>query len=200
MDETRVFKTYNSILEPVMRPAVYDYATAGYYEDIPAPRRRSAPPSARPARRVRDWVRESPEERAAFDEIEARPISRRGQGISLVTIAGFALAAILLVTLLMSHVRMTALSDAAAASQTRLTELSEQRHKLQAQYEQAFSLAEVERYATQELGMQKPRAGQITYLDSLGGSDHAVVIVPEGNDSSVSVFAGVLDSIRSYFG
>lgn len=197
MDETRVFKTYNSLLEPVMETAAYDYAGAGYYEDLPAPRRRSARPVREPVRRAREWIRETPQE--AADELEARPISRRGQGISLVTIAGFALAAIMLVMLLMSHVRMTALSDEAAACQSRLTELGEQQNKLQARYEQTFSLAEVERYATEELGMQKPRAGQITYLDCLGGSDRAVVIVPE-EETMWSGFSLLLDSIGSYFG
>lgn len=198
MDETRVFKTYNVVLDPTVRPAAYDYASAGYYEDAALPRRRSARSAGQSSRRVREWIREYPEESAAVDEIDARPISRRGQGISLLTIAGFALAAVLLVVLLLCHIRMTALSDAAAASQTRLTELTEQQRKLQARYEEVFTLSEVERYATEELGMQKPRAGQITYLDALGGSDRAVVIVPEEKDGlDLSL---LLDSIRSYFG
>lgn len=196
MDETRVFKTYNSILEPVGRSVAYDWVQAGYYEDIPAPRRRSDRPVREPVRRAREWIRETPQE--AADEIEARPISRKGQGISLLTVAGFALAAVMLVLLLMSHIRMTALSDAAAASQTRLTELSEQQHKLQAQYEQAFSLSEVERYATQELGMQKPRASQIVYLDAIGGSDRAEIITPE--EEPWLDFSLLLDAVRSYFG
>lgn len=200
MDETRVFKTYNRLLEPAAGPAAYDYAGAGYYEDIPAPRRRSARPVQEPVRRAREWVREQPEDAEVLDEIEARPISRRGQGVSLLTVGGFALAAVLLVMLLMSHIRMTAVSDAAAASQTRVEELTEQQHKLQARYEEAFSLGEVERYATEELGMQKPRAGQITYLDGLGGADRAEVIVQEEKNTRTPYFAGLMDCIRSYFG
>lgn len=199
MDETRVFKSYNGVLKPTARSAAYDYASAGYYEEVPSYGRRSARPAPPPTtRRVREWIRETPDERV--DEIEARPISRKGQGISPVTLLGFALAALLLVTLLMSHIRMTALSDAAAASQTRLTELTEQQHKLQARYEEVFSLSEVERYATEELGMQKPRAGQITYLDALGGSDRAVIIEPESSEGLFSALALVFDSVRSYFG
>ncbi len=198
MDETRVFKTYNGILEPVGRSAAYDYAAAGYYEDVP--RRRSARPVREPVRRVREWVREDADEIDTLDEIEARPISRKGQGISIATIAGFVFAAMLLVLLLMSHIRLTALSDAAAASQTRLSELSEQQNKLQARYEQAFTLSEVERYATQELGMQKPRAGQITYLETIGGTDRAEVVVPERESAFAPLFDGLVDSLRSYFG
>lgn len=200
MDETRVFKTYNGVLEPVGRSVAYDYASAGYYEDVPVRRRRSVRPVREPVRRVREWVREDADTIDTLDEIEARPISRKGQGISLATIAGFALAAMLLVLLLMSHIRLTALSDAAAASQTRLTELSEQQNKLQARYEEAFTLSEVERYATQELGMQKPRVGQVTYLESLGGADRAEVVVPQQRGAFAPLFDGLADSIRSYFG
>lgn len=177
----------------------YDYADAGYYEDIPIPRRRSTRTVREPVRRVHDWVREWPEDAIEeADEIEARPISRRGQGVSLLTLGGFALAAVLLVLLLMSHIRMTMVSDAAAASRTRVEELTEQQHKLQAQYEVTFSLAEVERYATEELGMQKPRAGQITYLDGLGGSDRAEIITQDS--ARPSYFAELLAQIRAYFG
>lgn len=197
MDETRVFKSYNGVLTSAERSVVFDYASAGYYEDTTSCGRRASRPAPQSARRVREWIRETPQERAAADELEARPISRKGQGISLATVAGFVLAALLLVTLLMSHVRMTALSDAAAASQTRLTELTEQQHKLRARYEEVFSLSEVERYATDKLGMQKPRAGQITYLDSLGSGDRAVVIVPEEENG---LWSELLDSIRAYFG
>lgn len=200
MDETRVFKTYNVVLDPTVRPAAYDYASAGYYEDAPAYRRRGAHSARQPSRRVREWIREYPEENTAVDEIEARPISRRGQGVSPLTVAGFALAALLLVVLLLCHIRMTALSDAAASSQTRLTELAEQQRKLQARYEEVFTLSEVERYATEELGMQKPRAGQITYLDTLGGADRSVVIVPEEKNALVEELSLLLDGIRSYFG
>ncbi len=199
MDETRVFKTYNARLEPAEGPMSYDYADAGYYEDIPIPRRRSTRTVREPVRRVHDWVREWPEDAIEeADEIEARPISRRGQGVSLLTLGGFALAAVLLVLLLMSHIRMTMVSDAAAASRTRVEELTEQQHKLQAQYEVTFSLAEVERYATEELGMQKPRAGQITYLDGLGGSDRAEIITQDS--ARPSYFAELLAQIRAYFG
>lgn len=200
MEETRVFKTYNGILEPVGRSAAYDYASAGYYEDASVQRRRSARPVREPVRRVREWVREDADEIDTLDEIEARPISRKGQGISIATIVGFVFAAMLLVLLLMSHIRLTALSDAAAASQTRLSELSEQQNKLQARYEQAFTLSEVERYATQELGMQKPRAGQITYLETIGGTDRAEVVVPERESAFAPLFDGLADSLRSYFG
>lgn len=198
MDETRVFKTYNAFLEPIGSAVVFDYADAGYYEDLPAPRRSSRRPAQPDVRRAREWVLERPEE--AADELEARPISRRGQGVSLLTVAGFALAALLLVTLLMAHIRMTALSDAAAASQTYLAELTEQQHKLQARYEQTFSLSEVERRATQELGMQKPRDGQIVYLDGLSGGDRAVVIEPQPDGGVLDVFSVLLDSVRSFFG
>lgn len=200
MDETRVFKTYTGFFDSMDGPEAYDYASAGYYEDTAAPRRRSARPVREPARRVREWIRENPEDLAQDEAIDARPISRRGQGVSLATVAGFALAALLLVVLLLCHIRMTALSDAAAASQARLEELVEQQRKLQARYEEVFTLSEVERYATQELGMQKPRAGQITYLEGLGGEDRAVVIVPEEKNGLISELTLMLDSIRSYFG
>jgi len=197
MDETRVFKTYNMSLDPMDVDFLYDYAAAGYYEDIPAPmpRRRKAPAREIPAPRARSRVNED-----TADEVEARPMSRAGQGISLLTMFGFALAAILLVLMLFSHIELTALSESAADCQTQIAALTEQQHKLQARYETLFSLSAVEEYATRELGMQKPGADQIVTVDACGGEDVAEIVRPKETGMFTLAFRGVMERLVAYFG
>lgn len=195
MNETRVFKTYkySDILNTTDAVAAYDFAGAGYYEDLRDlyfPR-----PAEEPPKRRKEWVREKDEAFAG-----TRAISRKGQGISLLTVLGFLAAAVLLVMVLLAQIQMTALADSAAGLENRISELRTQQNKLVASYETTFSLAEVERCAVEELGMQKPRAEQIVYLDGVGAADRVVVLEqPEQNMFSLG-FSSVLDSLWSYFG
>lgn len=201
MDETRVFKTYNDRLNPIDMDFLYDYAAAGYYEDIPAPmpRRSYAPPRELPRSRSRErrWEKERTVE---LDEIEERPISRAGQGVSLLTLFGFAVAAVMLVLVLFSHIELTALSESAAECQSRITELTEQQHKLQAAYETSFCMDEVEAYAIHELGMQKVRPDQIVYLNDLGDTDRAQIVHQKEQSMFSLAFEGVLERLWAYFG
>lgn len=194
MDETRVFKTYSysDVLNGADPLPVYDFAGAGYYEDIQDnyfPRPVSEP-------RVREqWVREKAAERSS-----ARVLPRKGIGLFLVTAAGALAAAVLLVMLLLAQIQMTALSDSAAGLENRILELRAEQNRLAAAYETAFSLAEVEEYALNELGMQKPRPEQIVYLSGVGAADRAVIVEePVQNMFSLGV-TSVMDSLWSYFG
>ena len=194
MDKTRVFKSYNpsELLNGPDSVLVYDFAGAGYYEDlyVPAPRRAPRP-------REQEWIREEPREEAFA---RRRAIRRKGQGVSVFTVLGFAVAAVLLVMVLLAQVQMTAISDSAAGLETQILVLRAEHNKLLAAYETTFSLAEVEDYAVNVLGMQKPRADQIVYLDGLGTADRAVILQPQEPDGIFQSLESVLDSLWSYFG
>lgn len=204
MDQTRVFKPYeySELLGGSDSVWSFDFAGAGYYEDsyapipTPAPRRRSEPrPATRPRRREQEWIREYPRERAAAHEA-VRPRARIAPGMIL----AFCLAAVLLALVLFAQIRMTAFSDSAAGLENQILQLRSEQNKLLSEYEASFPLAEVERYAREELGMQPPQPEQIVYLDGLGTSDRAVVIVPEKTNAFSLGLESVGDSLWAYFG
>lgn len=196
MDETRVFKSYSysELLNGSDSVLAYDFAAAGYYEDLYAPAPRPVP---RPRQREPEWIREEPR-----DEVFARrrAIRRKGQGISVFTVLGFAVAAVLLVMVLLAQIQMTAISDSAAGLENRILELQGEHNKLLAAYETTFALAEVEDYAVNVLGMQKPRAEQIVYLDGLGTADRAVILQPQEQSMFSLGLESIVDSLWSYFG
>lgn len=195
MNETRVFKTYSysDLLNAADSAVAYDFAGAGYYEDL---REQYFPrPAEAPRKRRDEWVREKDDAFAG-----TRAISRKGQGISLLTVLGFLMAAVLLVMVLLAQIQMTALADSAAGLENRISELKTEQNKLVAAYETTFSLAEVEEYAIEELGMQKPRADQIVYLDGVGAADRAVILEQEEQNMFSLGVSSVLDSLWSYFG
>ncbi len=75
------------------------------------------------------------------------------------------LCAVMLFAGLMSQSALVALSDETVAVQNEINELLERQTELKIRHENAFSLADTERYAIDVLGMQKPSAEQICYID-----------------------------------
>lgn len=76
---------------------------------------------------------------------------------------GFSLC--LLVGALMGSIKLAELNEELAALEQELTELKEENHILQAKSESSLSLEELERYATEVLGMQRLKPSQIFYID-----------------------------------
>ena len=70
--------------------------------------------------------------------------------------------------------------------------------KLQIAYESAFNLTEIEEYATAQLGMQKPTADQIYYIDT-SSPDKAVIVQQTEEDSFVDRVSDFLMGIGEYF-
>lgn len=79
-----------------------------------------------------------------------------------------------------------------------LAELEMQQAKLKIAYESAFNLNEIETYALAELGMQKPTADQIYYIDT-SSPDKAVVVQQSANDTLFDRVADFLSELGSYF-
>ncbi len=200
MDQTRVFKSYEYTELPGSSDGLwsFDFAGAGYFEDgyAPLPRRAPQPRRAAPSRkREREWIREVPREHSA-----GRRAVRSGARIAPGMILGFCLSALLLVLVLLAQIRMTAISDHAAGLENEILSLRQEQNKLLAEYEASFPLAEVERFALEELGMQKPRPEQIIYLNGLGAEDRAVVIEAREESAFSLGLASAVDSLWAYFG
>ena len=76
---------------------------------------------------------------------------------------GFSL--LLLVSALLGSIRLAALNEELTGLEKSLKTLKEENRVLQARVESRLSLEELERRATEELGMQRLSPGQIIYID-----------------------------------
>ncbi len=103
------------------------------------------------------------------------------QSISPLAIVGTLCAAVMVVFLLMARIQLTEATDQAVALEQQLTELEVAQNRLLIDYESAFNLTEIEKYATTTLGMQRPREDQIFYLDST--VPNKAVIIEKADDS-----------------
>ena len=119
------------------------------------------------------------------------------QSVSPFAILGFAIAAVLLVISLMARIQFTQVSAETASLQSQLSQLTEQQSKLTIAYESALNLTDIENYAMNNLGMQKPQADQIRYISS-SAQDKAEIL--SGTQSTQSASAGVVKSLKEYLG
>ncbi len=74
-----------------------------------------------------------------------------------------AFSAVMLVMTLFGQIELARASDAIAQMQAEAESLREENGVLRARYENSISLEEIEKYATERLGMKTPGAGQIIY-------------------------------------
>ena len=134
-------------------------------------------------------------------QTRVRPKSavRTKQGIAPFAIIGVLVAAFLVVTAITAQVSVVNISGDSVALQAKLAELEEEQTRLRIAYESAFNLAEIEEYAITNLGMQKPNAAQITYIDT-SAPDRAVVIGRDEGDGIADRVGDFLSGLGSYFG
>jgi hypothetical protein len=90
--------------------------------------------------------------------------------------------------------QLSSLTAEANRVRRQITALSGQEANLRAQVENRVELAEIERIATEELGMMKPRGEQIVYIDTSTG-DYAVV----HQEDDAGPFAGLRRILASLF-
>ncbi len=108
--------------------------------------------------------------------------------------------AVMVMVLLLGYTQLTATSNAVSAIRSDIADLEGEHVKLLTDYERTFDLATIKQKA-EEMGMSKPNAGQIEYID-LSGEDKAVIYsanndgVLQGVRTTVSAAA---DSVWEYF-
>ena len=111
---------------------------------------------------------------------------------------GCATAGILLVTALFGQMRLTALNDRAVAAEAQAETLRARQTMLRIQYEETFDLAQIEDYAVNELGMQRPRSDQICYVEA-DAPDKATVLAGSGAENAGERVFAFLDTIGACF-
>ena len=123
---------------------------------------------------------------------------RTKQSIAPTAILGVLVAAFLMISGITAQVQLLAVSNQSVELQTKLEELKVRQAKLRIGYESAFNLAEIEEYATETLGMQKPNANQIAYIDT-SSPDKAVVVDDGSGDNFVDRVSDFLTGLGAYF-
>jgi len=78
---------------------------------------------------------------------------------------GFLFSAVLLILSLLSSIKLAAVNDRAAELEKQVERIETETQILRAEYENSRSLREIERYATEVLGMQRCSPGQIIYIE-----------------------------------
>ena len=146
----------------------------------------TAQPKARPRVQTQTRVR-----------TRARNVVHTKQSIAPMSIVGMLAAAFLVVVAILAQAQIVGISSASVTLQKELAQLEEQQAKLRIAYESAFNMAEIEDYAIHSLGMQKPRADQIFYIDT-SSPDKAVVIAGGENVGFVDKVSDYLSGVAEY--
>ena len=128
---------------------------------------------------------------------EAVPVPR--QSISPGAVLGAVAAVVMLVMLMMAQVRMSIANKDVLALENQVKALQAEQDDLEIRYETAFNLTELEDYAVNELGMQKPRSDQIYYINGTA-EDRTVILDESARESSwVDRVGDFFCSIAEYF-
>jgi cell division protein FtsL len=157
-----------------------------------------------PRSRVREEADAARAQEAVHSPLEKRRLAReaanwkklglRRSKLFMASLACVLLAVTMLFGIVFSTMQLSALTAEANRVRRQIGALSGQEANLRAQVENRIDLAEIERIATLELGMIKPRGEQIVYVDTSGG-DFAVVY--QGEDTGA--FAGMRRMLSSLF-
>lgn len=168
-----------------MGSLAYDFGRYDFAEQIPLDR---------------EYEVAAPPETEQNTSSAVRTQTKSAQALAPGAILGFACAAVLMVLVLMSYIRLTTISEESVALERRLSDLQVEQTRLLIDYESAFNLTEIEEYATGVLGMQKPRNDQIFYVD--GSAPDKAEIIADGSqkDGLPGRVDDLLESLGEYFG
>lgn len=120
------------------------------------------------------------------------------QSLSLFAIAGGVCIAALMVLIVLSHISLSDVSEQTVALSEQMEALADEEARLQIQYESAFDLNEVERYAMSELGMVKAGEHQVRYITN-EVADKAVILEVEDDGGLLGALQRFFNRISEYF-
>lgn len=133
------------------------------------------------------------------EEVVPETVAVPKQAVSPMAILGFAIAAVLIVLSLVARAQLSTVSGTVYELEQKVTELQQEQDKLLIDYESAFNLTEIEDYAINELGMQKPRSDQLYYVNSTA-QDKAVILAEDVEHVGlVDRFGDFISSLVEYF-
>lgn len=171
----------------VVGSSAYDLERIGAIPEIPLEKPRHTPRGAvRPETETREQANQQLKQRA-------RTRSRQGQYVSVFAVMGTVCVCALLFLVVCSYMQLSVLTAETAELETQLEKIKEDTSVLEAEYDSAFNLTEIEEYARNVLGMAEPAQGQTFYLQN-SLEDKAVILDREGLKDY-----GVLSSITAFF-
>ena len=169
------------------------------YDYLERERRRRAEREQREQRERREYAERRARERAVRAEPRSRPVSppkhRERQHVSAFAVFGAAAMAVMVVALLMSYARLTAVSHQVVIMQSELAALEDEHVSLLSRYERTFDLTAIKE-AAEAAGMAKPSASQICYVD-LSAPDSVVLYGRPAESVLGRMFAAVGQDIAS---
>jgi len=122
---------------------------------------------------------------------------REAGKVSVFAVVGFLAVGIFAALVLMSCVKLAAISGEVVTLNSRLTTLQGEEAKLRAKYELAFDIAAIEEEMTSSGAMVKPQSSQIIYLDL---SEPDSVVLFRGQETPAAGLGGALEGARTIFG
>lgn len=140
-------------------------------------------------------------ETATHTAVRTRAVAsvKTKQSLAPFAIGGLFVAALMLVICLSAQIRLLDISTQSAKLESQLGDLLTEQTKLKIAYESAFNYSEVEEYATKTLGMQKPQADQICYIDT-ASPDRTEVLAAGMEDNFVDRISDFLTGIANVVG
>ena len=151
----------------------------------------------RPERRAEEKPRKAQQREP---QVQTTVRTRPRQRVSLTALAGFAVLAAMVLVLVMSYAKLTAISSDVVSMKNELTALQSEHVTLLTRYEQTFDLSAIKE-AAEATGMSKPSASQIFYVD-LSEPDSVVVYQQDGGNVFARAFTSLghgMCSVVEYF-
>ena len=122
---------------------------------------------------------------------------RRNRVGGVILLLGGLLAVFLLLATLFGQIRLTALNDEAVELTASIEQLRREQAQLVIEHEMIYDLSQVETYAREKLGMQRPRGDQLQQMEVQ--LPDRVTVYPENADTLVGWGISLLDSIAACF-
>ena len=147
----------------------------------------------------RERIQKQREEAAVEAKSVSRARAQEKQGISLFSVVGFVVIAIMMVFIVLGNLQLTEISYSMKETRARIAELEMEREQLEVKYETAFNLNELRTYAIDTLGMTE---ATVTQTISLGNvKEDKAVILDNGaaSESMISKVSSFLTSLLEYF-
>lgn len=160
--------------------------------------------------RVRGYAvpQETPYYDIPYEQPKERTVPKTGTaaekkvvgGISVFSVIGFAAVAALVVVLLLSYVQLAEISGEKTALENAISQLETEQSKLRVEYESAFNLSEVEKYATTVLGMSKLTRENTTSLNANREDKAEILKADDVKDGGIlAEVSDLFTSLMEYF-
>lgn len=140
---------------------------------------------------VQEAVQDAATERRPAPRQEAAPRAR----LSLGTLLMYAMIAGMAALLISSYMRLTIMTDKLSGLTRELETLQNEEVILQKQYEERYTLSEIETYAVEQLGMVKLETSMMEYIE-LSTPDTISVIDPYEDNQVSGLFSRLADKVR----